>query len=80
MGKGEVEAMKRQQYIVWSLDTQEAQTFTDVLWTTSPERAAAVVARARPYAVLDSCVDPMLLTDYIASLQALVGKRGGKRP
>jgi hypothetical protein len=63
-----------QKYIVWSLDPEEDQTFVDIHRAASPEAAAKIVERERPYATLDGAAGPMLLSEYIKSLQEELAK------
>ena len=61
--------MKHQKWIVWSIDPDESQAFTDIYRARSLADAVAKVRRARPYAVIDSVSPAMLLAGYIQNLQ-----------
>jgi hypothetical protein len=58
----------KQKYIVWSYDSDQQQTFADVLIAKSPAEAKERVEAARPYAQLDLYVPPMPLKNYIDRL------------
>jgi hypothetical protein len=61
--------MQTQKYIVWSYDTEACQVLIDVVRARSTKEASSKVARKRPYAILDSLVPALLLSEHIRLLQ-----------
>ncbi len=67
--------MKLKKFIVWSFCAGQDEVFPDVVNATSEKHATKKIMRKRgKYAVLCCACPVMLLTDYIANLQAEVSK------